>query len=166
MVLTSKWGRIQQEIQIWHVQVTWRCVAVRELPKDVLKMASGLISPSGWPGHRRQLCTGEMGDSRAVSEHAPAPTLHLVKLDWPGQSLHLHHLHVVHQTVAVLPRGLGVAVKGGHHDLGNIYILLMHYIQYKLDHFIFKDSWHTNCFLHELTMTTVLQLFHIHTSSG
>ena len=57
MVLTSKWGRIQQEIQIWHVQVTWRCVAVRELPKDVLKMASGLISPSGWPGHRRQLCS-------------------------------------------------------------------------------------------------------------
>ena len=56
MVLTSKWGRIQQEIQIWHVQVTWRCVAVRELPKDVLKMASGLISPCGWPGHRRQLC--------------------------------------------------------------------------------------------------------------
>ena len=28
---------------------------------------------------------------------------------------------------------------------------------YKLDHFIFKDSWHTNCFLHELTMTTVLR---------
>ena len=31
-------------------------MAVRELPKDVLKMASGLISPSGWPGHCRQLC--------------------------------------------------------------------------------------------------------------
>ena len=57
----------------------------------------------------------------------PTPTLHLVKLDWPGQSLHLHHLHVVHQTVAVLPRGLGVAVKGGHHDLDNIYILLILY---------------------------------------
>ena len=28
-----------------------------ELPKDVLKMASGLISPSGLAGHRRQLCT-------------------------------------------------------------------------------------------------------------
>ena len=56
MVLTSKWGRIQPEIQIYHVQVTWRCVAVRKLPKDVLKMASDLISPSGLPGHRRQLC--------------------------------------------------------------------------------------------------------------
>ena len=44
MVLTSKWGRIQPEIQIWHVQVTWRCLAVSELPKDVLKMASDLIS--------------------------------------------------------------------------------------------------------------------------
>ena len=32
-------------------------MAVRELPKDVLKMASGLISPSGLAGHRRQLCT-------------------------------------------------------------------------------------------------------------
>ena len=27
-----------------------------ELPKDVLKMASGLISPSGLAGHRGQLC--------------------------------------------------------------------------------------------------------------
>ena len=60
MVLTSKWGRIQPEIQIWHVQVTWWCVTVRELPKDVLKMASGLISPSGWPGHRSQLCIGRL----------------------------------------------------------------------------------------------------------
>ena len=57
MVLTSKWGRIQPGIQIWHVQVTWRCMAVREVPKDVLKMASGLISPSGLAGHRRPLCT-------------------------------------------------------------------------------------------------------------
>ena len=32
-------------------------MAVREPPKDVLKMASGLISPSGLAGHRRQLCT-------------------------------------------------------------------------------------------------------------
>ena len=48
------------------------------------------------------------------------PTPHLVKLDGPGQPLHLHHLHVVHQAVAVLPRGLGVAVEGGHHDLDNI----------------------------------------------
>ena len=31
-------------------------MAVRELPKDVLKMAPGLISPSGLAGHRRQLC--------------------------------------------------------------------------------------------------------------
>ena len=31
-------------------------MAVRKLPKDVLKMASGLISPSGLAGHRRQLC--------------------------------------------------------------------------------------------------------------
>ena len=33
-------------------------MTVRELPKDVLKMASGLISPSGLAGHRRQLCNG------------------------------------------------------------------------------------------------------------
>ena len=31
-------------------------MAVRRLPKDVLKMASGLISPSGLAGHRGQLC--------------------------------------------------------------------------------------------------------------
>jgi hypothetical protein len=31
-------------------------MAVRKLPKDVLKMASGLISPSGLAGHRRPLC--------------------------------------------------------------------------------------------------------------
>ena len=61
MVFTSKWGRVQPEIQIGHVEVTWRCVAVRELPKDVLKMASGLISPSGLAGHRRQLCSGTTG---------------------------------------------------------------------------------------------------------
>ena len=29
---------------------------MRKLPKDVLKMASGLISPSGLAGHCRQLC--------------------------------------------------------------------------------------------------------------
>ena len=34
-------------------KVTWRCLAVPELPKALLKMASGLISPSG---HRGQLC--------------------------------------------------------------------------------------------------------------
>ena len=31
---------------------------MRELPKDVLKMASGLILPSGLAGHHRQLCIG------------------------------------------------------------------------------------------------------------
>ena len=31
-------------------------MAVHEVPKDVLKMASGLISPSGMAGHRGQLC--------------------------------------------------------------------------------------------------------------
>ena len=36
-------------------KVTERCEAVREVPKDVLKMASGLKSPSG---HRGQLCIG------------------------------------------------------------------------------------------------------------
>ena len=59
MVLTSKWGRIQPGIQIWHVQVTWRCMAVCKLPKDVLKMASGLISPIG---HRHQLCNDALMD--------------------------------------------------------------------------------------------------------
>ena len=32
-------------------------MAVRKLSKDVLKMASGLISPSGLAGHRRPLCS-------------------------------------------------------------------------------------------------------------
>ena len=35
-------------------------MAVRKLPKDVLKMASGLILPSGLAGHRRPLCTGDL----------------------------------------------------------------------------------------------------------
>ena len=26
---------------------------------------------------------------------------------------------------------------------------------YKLDHFIFKDSWHTNCLLQELTISYI-----------
>ena len=34
---------------------------MRKLPKDVLKMASGLISPSGLAGHRRPLCNGPFG---------------------------------------------------------------------------------------------------------
>ena len=34
-------------------KVTWRCLAVPDLPKALLKMASGLISPSG---HHGQLC--------------------------------------------------------------------------------------------------------------
>ena len=37
-------------------KVTWWCLVVPELPKALLKMASGLISPSGLAGHRRQLC--------------------------------------------------------------------------------------------------------------
>ena len=56
MILTTKWGRIHQEIQIWHVQVTWRCLAVPKLPKALLKMASCLISVISPIGHRRQLC--------------------------------------------------------------------------------------------------------------
>ena len=51
--------------------VTERCEAVREVPKDVLKMASGLISPSG---HRGQLCNGE-----PVSyTHLTLPTIYSV----------------------------------------------------------------------------------------
>ena len=38
-------------------KVTWRCLAVPELPKALLKMASGLISPSGLAGHCRPLCS-------------------------------------------------------------------------------------------------------------
>ena len=33
---------------------------MRELPKDVLKMASGLILPSGLAGHRRPLCIASL----------------------------------------------------------------------------------------------------------
>merc|ERR1711884_281535 len=43
-------------------KVTWRCQAVPELPKDMLKMASGLISPSG---HRCQLCIVLMDKDRS-----------------------------------------------------------------------------------------------------
>ena len=35
---------------------------MRKLPKDVLKMASGLISPSGLAGHRGQLCNEAQGE--------------------------------------------------------------------------------------------------------
>ena len=38
-------------------------MAVRTLPKDVLKMASGLILPSGLAGHRRQLCNVLIGNN-------------------------------------------------------------------------------------------------------
>ena len=40
-------------------------MAVRKLPKDVLKMASGLISPSGLAGHRRPLCIVSFPDRDA-----------------------------------------------------------------------------------------------------
>ena len=52
--------------------VTERCEAVREVPKDVLKMASGLISPSG---HCGQLCTGSHFARREKSAAAAAITL-------------------------------------------------------------------------------------------
>ena len=52
-------------------------MAVRELPKDVLKMASGLISPFGLAGHCRQLCIvmiGVASPGRVVAAaRAPAP---------------------------------------------------------------------------------------------
>ena len=35
---------------------------MRKLSKDVLKMASGLISPSGLAGHRGQLCNVAIGE--------------------------------------------------------------------------------------------------------
>ena len=38
-------------------KVTWRCLAVPQLPKDVLKMASDLISVIQPFGHCSQLCT-------------------------------------------------------------------------------------------------------------
>ena len=101
MVLTSKWGRIQPEIQIWHVQVTWRCVAVRELPKDVLKMASGLISPSGLAGHRRQLCSVPGAEDMAMTKLVRPHHAHTLSLShtfyWASGSgsyraRHTHHL--------------------------------------------------------------------------
>ena len=45
-------------------KVTERCEVVREVPKDVLKMASGLILPSG---HRGQLCNVILFSSLLVS---------------------------------------------------------------------------------------------------
>ena len=48
MVITSEWGRIQPEIQIWHIQVTWQCTAVHS--KADLRTHIPLIP------HRRQLC--------------------------------------------------------------------------------------------------------------
>ena len=40
---------------------------MRKLPKDVLKMASGLILPSGLAGHRRPLCIGAAAGSAAAN---------------------------------------------------------------------------------------------------
>ena len=54
-------------------------MAVRKLPKDVLKMASGLISPSGLAGHRRPLCNVSLlagGPDQVV----PPPPLQLLSL--------------------------------------------------------------------------------------
>ena len=41
---------------------------MRKLPKDVLKMASGLISPSGLAGHRRPLCNDPVSRCRDAGE--------------------------------------------------------------------------------------------------
>ena len=43
---------------------------MRKLPKDVLKMASGLISPSGLAGHRRPLCNEGLVPYSPVWTHA------------------------------------------------------------------------------------------------
>ena len=62
--------------------VTERCEAVREVPKDVLKMASGLISPSG---HRGQLCnvhllcSHEPGNGSAVRMGDSGSALNLME---------------------------------------------------------------------------------------
>jgi hypothetical protein len=55
--------------------VTERCEAVREVPKDVLKMASGLISPSG---HRGQLCNATKGQ---FSHFCPVGSSKLTDID-------------------------------------------------------------------------------------
>ena len=43
---------------------------MRKLPKDVLKMASGLILPSGLAGHRRPLCNIAL----TIAVYQTAPT--------------------------------------------------------------------------------------------
>ena len=49
-------------------------MAVREVPKGVLKMASGLISLSGLAGHRRPLCIGQQNTVHLPAESG-APLL-------------------------------------------------------------------------------------------
>ena len=46
---------------------------MRKLPKDVLKMASGLILPSGLAGHRRPLCTGTGGGGGTIEDKSNQP---------------------------------------------------------------------------------------------
>ena len=57
-------------------------MAVRELPKDVLKMAFGLISPSGLAGHRCQLC------NVTVSLHLPTMATCSFTVGTPASSSH------------------------------------------------------------------------------
>ena len=52
-------------------KVTWQCLAVPDLPKALLKMASGLISPSE---HCGQLCDGAL-HSTNINVLLPRPTL-------------------------------------------------------------------------------------------
>ena len=59
--------------------VTERCEAVREVPKDVLKMASGLISPSG---HRGQLCTALPAH---LATHAAGAGQHVDDAGWDAR---------------------------------------------------------------------------------
>ena len=51
IVLTSKWGRIQPEIQIWHVQVVAASWTLVRSPKHAEKMLIQLITPTApsWP---------------------------------------------------------------------------------------------------------------------
>ena len=59
-------------------------MAVRKLPKDVLKMASGLISPSGLAGHRRPLCIAGI----QVIHHLNSEVLTVLGSGSPVSSLH------------------------------------------------------------------------------
>ena len=75
IVLTSKWGRIQPEIQIWHVQVVAASWTLVGSPKHAEKMLIQLISATApsWPAVQ---CI-----ANAMGYHRFLPSQYLAELE-------------------------------------------------------------------------------------